>query len=324
MWSRLDCARRGSVQGRYRLQPRRRVLATGRAHLNLGACAFVYCTSPMRRFVQVLVPITVLAVSPGCIGASAQSGTGKTIDRTATLGPGGTLALEVNRGSARVTARDQPTVEIHARIEAPAGVTDDYAERAVAGTTIQVTEASGSVRIRADYSGVPYIWLVGRSLPRVSYEITVPRKVNVDLDADRSDVAVEGLDGRASLDLDRSSLHADNLAGELALRVDRGPRVEVNGLRGSLNLNLDRTEATLRAVNLAKDSRVELDRGRVDVEWSDGQALTVDGSLDRSSVSSDLPITIDRRGRSFHATLNGGGPVLRVTADRSEVHFRAK
>ncbi len=272
---------------------------------------------PHRTLALSCLAALALAVA---VPASAQE---RTIDRTIDLAAGGRLSLDAERGSVQLTSWDQPTVRVHVRIEPPQGATADYARRSVDAVAIQVTGGGRAVRVRADYSRVPWAFFflrIERDLPRVHYEITAPRRVDLNLDIDRSDVSLEGFDGQLTLVLDRSRLDARDLSGALDLRVDRGPAITVTGLHGSLDLDLDRTEATLRDAALTGNSRVRLDRGGVDMALASNQTLTIDGDLDRSQISSDLPITVDRRGSHFHATLNGGGPTLRVTADRSQVH----
>jgi hypothetical protein len=271
--------------------------------------------------IAVFAAILALAVSAA---ASAQE---RTVDRSLAIDAGGRLSLESDRGTVNLTSWDQPTVQVHATIEPPQGASADYGRRAVDAVEIIVSGGGRAVTVRADYSKVPStigFLYIERSLPRVHFEVKAPRRLDLDLNIDRSDVVLQGFEGRLDLVLDRSSLDADDLGGALALRVDRGPNIDVSGLRGTLDLNLDRTEAALHDVQLNGDSRVRLDRGSVDVTLAASQRLTIDGDLERSHISSDLPMTIDRRDGDFHGTLNGGGPALHVNADRSEVRFRAR
>ncbi len=294
----------------------------------------------MLRQSPALALILVLALSFS-VGLSAQD---RTFEDTVTLEPGGSLSLDTTRGSVQLTSWDRPTVEIRARIERPPRVDDDYARRAVAGTTIEVTGGGRSVRIRSDYSGVPRrggLFWRARSVPRVHYEIRAPRQLDLDLDIDRSDTTVEGFEGRLVLDFDRSDLdardlagtivldldrgelRASGLAGSITLDLDRGQRVVLDGVRGSLNLDIDRTNVTMRDVRIDDDSRVEIDRGDLDVELAGDQALTIEANLSRrADLSSDLPVTMRRTGRTFHGTINGGGPELRIEADRSDTWLR--
>ena len=286
----------------------------------------------------ILAPVLVLS---SAVALSAQD---KTFEDTVMLEPGGSLSLDATRGSVRLTSWDRPTVEIRARIERPRRVDDDYARRAVAGTTIDVEGGGRSVRIRTDYSGVPRrggLFWGARSVPRVHYEIRAPRQLDLDLDIDRSDTTVQGFEGRLVLDFDRSDLDARDLTGTIALDLDRGElrasgftgsisldldrgqRVELDGIHGSLHLDIDRTNVTMRDVRIDDDSRVEIDRGNLDVELDGDQALTIDADLSRlADFSSELPVTMLRTGRTFHGTINGGGPQLRIEADRSDVRLR--
>ncbi len=235
-------------------------------------------------------------------------------------------------------------VEIRARIERSPRVDDDYARRAVEGTTIQVEGSGRSVRIWSDYSGVPCRGLFrggGRSVPRVHYEIRAPRQLDLDLDIDRSDATLQGFEGRLvmdfnrsdldardlagtiTLDLDRGALRASGLTGSITLDLDRGPRADLDGVRGSLHLDIDRTNVTMRNVRIDDDSHVKIDRGDLDIELERDQALTIDVDLSRrADFSSELPVTMLRTGRRFHGTINGGGPQLRIDADRSDIRLR--
>ena len=288
----------------------------------------------MRRY-QFLV-VNAALVFAASVPIAAQE---KTFEETVSLASGGTLALEADRGSTQLTSWDQPQVEIHARIEPPSGVDDDYARRAVEGTTIEVTTSNNAVRVRADYSGVPRRgW--NRRVPRVHYEIRAPRELNLDVQIDRSDATIEGFAGRMileldrsdlrasdltgeiTIDLDRSGLEVNDLAGQVALRLDRGRSVALDGVRASLDLDVDRTNVTMHDVWIDDDSRVEIDRGDLVVELDASQTLTIEANLSRrGDFSSDLPISVHKAGRDFSGTINGGGPMLQIRADRSEVQL---
>ena len=55
------------------------------------------------------------------------------------------------------------------------------------------------------------------------------------------------------------------------------------------------------------------------------QTLTVEASMSRrGDFSSDLPISVQKVGRDFAGTINGGGPLLQIRADRSEVRLSSQ
>ena len=94
----------------------------------------------------------------------------------------------------------------------------------------------------------------------------------------------------------------------------------LDGLRGSLRLDLHRTNAALRDVRIDDDSHVKISRGDLDVQLDASQALTIEADMSRASLTSDLPAKM-QSDRKFYATINDGGPTLRITAHRSQVRL---
>ena len=308
--------------------------------------------------------LLVTGLGVGCAAmASAQD---RTFEHTMELQPGARLALEADRGSVVLQSWDSPTAEILARIEPPADVDADYAQRAVEGTAIEVRGNRRSVRIRTDYEGVPRRGLFrNRRLPRVHYEIRAPRQLDLDLEIDRSAATVEGFEGRLLLDLDRSDLDARDLAGTVTLTFDRGEfqasglagsividldrarGVVLDGVRGDLQLDAERTDVTLRDLAIENDSLVEMDRGDLAIELAADRGVTIDAALTGRSgftvgpgdVSLPSPGVTGQHlfvlgaarwaqrsetesSGAERLEVNGGGPLLRIEADRGAVRLR--
>ena len=285
----------------------------------------------------------LLAAGLGVVSATAAAAQERTFRHTMEFQAGSLLQLEADRGSVRLTSWDRPSAEIVARIEPPGGVDDDYARQAVDGTAIEVRGNRRSARVRTDYRGVPRReGLFGnRRLPRVHYEIRVPSQLDLDLEIDRAATTIEGFEGRLLLDLDRSDLDARDLGGMVTLRFDRGRfqarglagsiavtldrarEVVLDGVRGDLRLDADRSDVVLLDLAVEGDSAVELDRGDLDVELAAGAGVTIDVSTTRrSGASIDLPGTPESRGGDFQGDVNGGGPALFIAADRGAVRVR--
>ena len=285
----------------------------------------------------------LLAAGLGVVSATAAAAQERTFRHTMEFQAGSLLQLEADRGTVRLTSWDRPSAEIVARIEPPGGVDDDYARQAVDGTAIEVRGNRRSARVRTDYRGVPRRGglLGSRRLPRVHYEIRVPRQLDLDLEIDRAATTLEGFEGRLLLDLDRSDLDARDLggmvtlqfdrgrfqarglAGSIAVTLDRAREVMLDGVRGDLRLDADRSDVVLRDLAVEGASAVEVDRGDLDVALAAGARVTIDVSTTRrSGFSSDLPGTLEPRDGGFRGDVNGGGPVLRIEADRGAVRVR--
>ena len=197
----------------------------------------------MRRMQPMAVLVLGLSMS---VVASAQE---RTIERTVALTPGGGLSLDTSRGSVRLTTWHEPSVEVRARIEAPRDLDVDYAREIVDATHIDVQVAPARVQVRTDFSDVRQRWQHGRrrAVPRVHYEIRVPRETDLELDLDRVDATVGGIEGTIALQLDRTDLAANDLSGKIRIDSDRGNIVAVR-LHGSLHVDVDRGDAAMRDV----------------------------------------------------------------------------
>ena len=264
------------------------------------------------------------------LASSAASAQSREFSRTIDLDPGGTLRLHGSKGSMRITSWAEPRVEVRARIERPDEVDAEYAARAVEATRIEVTGDRYSASVVTDYSQVPTLERRGRwgdrREPAVHYEIRAPRKITLNVDSDRGPVAVSGFEGTFDIVVDRGELEVRDLTGDLRLEIDRGERSRIAGMRGSLRLDADRTNLDIDAHALDRDSRIEIDRGELELRIPDAQRLTVRTDISRRGrFHTDLPIqwtSSDMRRSEGH--INGGGAELFVESDRARIELRRR
>ena len=265
-----------------------------------------------------------LAVLLGAATATAQS---RVFSRTVDLQPGGSLRIVGNKGSMRVTSWDAPRVEIRARIEPPDDVDADYAARAVEATKIEVTGDARSVTVATDYESVPTRSGFGhwgdRTVPPVHYEIRAPRKISLSVDSDRGPASVSGFEGAFDIVIDRGELDLRDVSGDVRVEIDRGEHSRFEGVRGSLRLEADRTDLDIDAHALDRDSRIEIDRGDVELRVPEGQRLTVRTDISRRGrFHTDFPIEWSSSDpRRSEGRINGGGAELFVESDRARVEL---
>jgi hypothetical protein len=259
--------------------------------------------------------------------AAAQT---REFSRTVDLESGGALRIVGTKGSMRIVSWDQPKVEVRARIERPDGVDEDYAARAVEATDIAVTGDRTSVSVVSDYERVPTRreWGEGnsRTVPPVHYEVRAPRRIKLSLDSDRGAVVVTGFDGSFDIVVDRGELELRDAGGDLRVNIDRGQRSRISGVRGSLQLEADRTDLKIDAQGLDRDSRLEVDRGDVELTVPDAQRLTVRTDISRRGrFHTDFPIQwTSSNPRRSQGHINGGGAELFVESDRATIELRRR
>lgn len=270
----------------------------------------------------LLVILLLLAALP----TAAQS---KNFNRAIDFAPGGDLRVSTDVGSVKLTSWERNQVEVIARISAREHerMSADYMRRAVEATQIEVTGSGNSLTIKANYDNVPYESLWGgknRVIPRIDWEIRAPRRANIDLDTDRSEAEVRGFEGRHSLKTDRTPLRVEDMMGELRLNVDRGNDTRLSNVRGSLQIEADRTDLTFERLQLTGDSRVQMDRGKLEMRMAGSQGLNLSMNKERrNSFQSDFPITTSSFSDDrIEGAINGGGPRLTLRTDRTQVHLK--
>jgi hypothetical protein len=250
--------------------------------------------------------------------------------KTVELQQSGTLRIEGNKGSMQISSWDRPEVEIRARIELPDDVSAEYAQQVVDATEIEVITGNGSVSVRSNYDGVPSRTGIGRwgdkTVPAVHYEIRAPRRINLSVNSDRGPATIRGFEGSLDIVVDRGELDLQDASGDVRLNIDRGEHSRLTDVGGSLVIEADRTDLRIEAAALERDSRIEIDRGDVDLRIGADQRLTVRTDVSRrGNFTSDLPIqwmSEDRRRSEGH--VNGGGPELLVESDRATIGLRRR
>jgi len=252
----------------------------------------------------------------------------RSFEKTVPLDAGARLTVVSHKGGVTLTPWDRDEVEIRARIEAPDGVSADYAKRAVEATAIDVTGDRQALRIAPDYDKVPTErgWFGGdsRTMPPVFFEIRAPKRLDVRLDLDRSETKLGAFEGRFDIESDRSTIEAGSLVGALRLEIDRGDRVRFGPIDGSIDVTADRSDVEIALARLDGDSRVEVDRGSVELRLAPSQGLELRADIERrADFRSDFPVTTSGRiGERIEGTINGGGPRLRLHSERARVELR--
>jgi len=190
-------------------------------------------------------------------------------------------------GGVRVDGYDGREIRVRARVQAHAS-----SEGAARELVDAVRIAEGDV-LRAEGP---------RDLGRregwsVSYEIMVPRRIDLEVEANNGGITVTGVDGRMQLQTTNGGLHLTDVAGEVRGRTTNGGvTARLSGSRwNGAGLDVRATNGGVR-LTLPADYGATLEAG------------TVNGGL-----HVDFPMTVQGRiGREVRAEIGGGGPPIRA------------
>lgn len=232
----------------------------------------------------------------------------KDVNKTVALKANGLVEIETHKGSIRVTTWDKPEVEIQARIEAESGTTMD--RRLFDGTEVRIDSSTEAVRIKTYYPEFNWCCTIEEgSNPEVRYTIKMPKTAHLTIRDHRSDTDVTGLQG------------------ELDLTTHRGT-ANLHGLGGALHLDTYRGDAHVDFTSFTASSTVKTTRGMVEISMPKSSRFDLHtNSGRRGSIYTDFSVmmhAVSRRGEVDHGAVNGGGPALRIEAERGEVRVHAK
>ena len=233
----------------------------------------------------------------------------ETVDRTIDVRPGATLSVDNVNGRISVTSWDQPKVRIVARKQAKGDRSD--AAAALRELRIDIESVNGGVTIRTNEPRTRNAsgfleWILGdRVSTQVSYDLTVPRSMSLELENTNGSIGVSDVNG--NLDLETTN-----------------GRIEVAGCQGSLDASTTNGSIEAALTRVASTIRLETTNGRIDLTVPRGFAADVSASTTNGSINSDLPVATTRFDRnSLRGKINGGGTPLRLNTTNGSITIRA-
>jgi hypothetical protein len=241
--------------------------------------------------------VTLLLAS-GLVGAADF----KEFKQTVPMDANGRFTLDTYKGTIRITAWDQPQVDIQARIVAD---NSGWFPEPVEDVEILVDRSGGSVRVKTDYRR--HLSLVEGNLPNVNYTIRVPRQASLSVKDYKSETDISEVQGAVEFDTYKGT-------------------ARLKGLHGALDLKTYKGDIRASFASFSARSHVDTYKGTIDLTLPRASAFNMHAELERrATLDCDFPRTLrsDRHQREMRSTVNGGGPELRVTSYRGSIHLRA-
>jgi hypothetical protein len=216
--------------------------------------------------------------------------------RELTVPAGGTLSIDADpNGSISVTGESRRDVQVRATVHAW-GRDDVEVERVASAVNIR---SDGVVRAEGPDQH-------GRTGWSVSYEVVVPRDIDLTLKTRNGSIAVSDVRGDLTFEAENGGIRLDGVAGNVRGRTTNGGvEAELTGdTWEGQGLDLETTNGGVR-LRIPEDYSARLETG------------TVNGGIDV-----DFPVTVQGRiGREFSTTLGDGGPLVRAETTNGQVRI---
>jgi DUF4097 and DUF4098 domain-containing protein YvlB len=194
-------------------------------------------------------------------------------------------------GGVSVKSWDRADVLVRSQVTAQ-GETDADARASVA----QVIIHAAGAQVSADGPS-------GKSWT-VSYEVFVPRQIDLDLKAHNGGIHIQGVRGNIQFNTQNGGVHLANVAGSVKGQTQNGGvHVELSGARWD-GQGLD----------------VQTQNGGVHLNVPANFAAHVESSTVNGGMKSDFSEMVrEKRQRDVSADINGGGPTIRVVTTNGGV-----
>lgn len=198
-------------------------------------------------------PITIiLALALFTLVATVRAEVEDTIIKSYKVAPGGQLSVEVDRGSIEVKTTDRSSVEIEVIRKVRGNETDG--RKTLKDHVVTTAQDGNKVQVRAEYKGPKsFGWFSGSPQLNVSYQISVPRKFEVNLRTTGSNIKVAELTGKAQVHTSGGNLTLEKIQGPVSGHTSGGD-ISVVGCQGPVdittsggNLNLSEIEGDVTA-----------------------------------------------------------------------------
>jgi hypothetical protein len=216
----------------------------------------------------------------------------------------GLVSVENVNGIIDAKTWDKNIVKIQAIIEVRA---DDWdlAEKFLKQVRIEVKESSKKLSIKPDYPKLRdgdsfFDWLIGsRNKPEVTvnFKITLPRKVDVDLESVNGNIDIENLEGEANLKTVNGGINAYNINGSIDAKTVNG------GITAKITKSLIEEAMDFNTVNGGIKLYLPADIN-ADIEIS-----TVNGGIDTA-----FPLAIQGKfgPKNINGKINNGGKIIKL------------
>jgi DUF4097 and DUF4098 domain-containing protein YvlB len=242
------------------------------------------------------------------------------IQKNFNLRSGAAVTVRHDRGSLKITGWDKEQAEIEA-VKHYEG-DPQYRDQWLRETNVTFDAAADHLTVKVERPhDIVCFWNCNTG-GRVDITMHVPKRVALELDADRNDVVVDTIEGNVRVSSDRSPVELRHVTGAIRVNSDRGP-VRLRGVEADdLRIDTDRSNIEITESRLRKGGELNADRGNITVRLAQDEKLNLDVDGDRrSSVHTDFPLTTRGSWGSerMQGAINGGGPTLRVSAHRGTV-----
>lgn len=236
------------------------------------------------------------------------------------LAPGMDFKTRTHNGSIRVMGMPVTDCSVTATITARASTmekAEDIAER----TELSFEPTPMGLKFKIDRPDNMINCSVG-----VSLEITLPDKMNLDLESYNGQIKIENIYGKTNATTHNGQVTVNNISGGTTLKTYNG-RIETKEISGDIDfishngsINADFSQAAVPDCNI----NIKTYNGGINLTAPQNYSATVDVSTYNGQIDTDLPITITGKfsQKSLKGTIGDGQGLMKLETHNGSIKIR--
>lgn len=274
-----------------------------------------------------------LVVACILLAAGAAQSAEKRFDRTFNVSPGGTLTVDADGASVKVSGSDGNQVVVHLLARG--------SDSNLAKTQMDATQSGDSVSVAFKKKGAQGWTWWGNWNTDEEVEVTVPRRYTVNVQTGGGSVELRDTVGAASLKTSGGTVSAKSVIGNVEARTSGGS-IHGENIKGDIDANTSGGEVRLLDIDGAirgktsgggvhaslvganRGINVSTSGGGIELTLPKGTTGNLDATTSGGNVKSDIPVTSTEWGDSkLVGTLNGGGAPIYARTSGGSISVRA-
>ena len=238
--------------------------------------------------------------------------------------------------------RNEVQILIHKEIRS---INGRRSERLLEDTKVDISQRNNTIRVRVRYPRIRgFVFISDSGRVKVTSEIKVPAKTNLNCQLDDGDITIEGLDGDLHLkaddgtirviesrgfvegDTDDGRINLENYSGKAYLDSDDGD-ILISGHFSALDLESDDGDVRVRnlgVLSMESDWLIKTDDGDVEVYFTDDFSADFHIDTDDGRIDSQVPIVFKKinSNRTLSGKINEGGYLISIKTDDGDISLK--
>ena len=289
----------------------------------------------MKIFQKSCVAVALIVLASGLLLADTIE---ERFEKTVPLEFGGYFALSNKNGSIEISSWDREEVRIEA-LKKVKSSSRRHAREAMEELRIEIdTRGNDEVIVETDYpydhggeslGGVLSAIFGGHKKPQisVSYKITVPERVDLEVGTTNGSVEVEDVEGEAQVSSTNGRIEMAYMKGFLDVSTTNG-RIELIDIDGGLDAGTTNGGVEVRyssRADITDDISIRTTNGGIELRLPEDIDADVNARTTNGHIDTDFPITVRGRYGKKHLSgqINDGGPLIELKTTNGSINIRS-